>query len=152
MLLLVGAMVSACADEPVTLDSPILDPAETTTCNAFLDDLPRRLAGEEKRKVNPAAALGRAWGDPAIIVRCGVDVPLEFDETSACQVANGVGWFVPDEQAEDQDADLVFTAVGYRPIVSVEVPGDYRPEGSAAVIAELAQPVEEHLELVQPCE
>ncbi len=125
---------------------------DRATCNAFLDDLPRRLAGEEKRKVNPAAALGRAWGDPAIVVRCGVGVPPEFDETSACVVANGVGWFVPDQQVDDQGSDLLFTAVGYRPIVSVEVPDDYRPEGSAAVIAELADPVDQHLELVDDCD
>jgi hypothetical protein len=85
-------------------------------------------------------------------VRCGVDVPADFDATAHCEVANGVGWFVPDEQIDDQDADLVFTAVGYRPIVSVEVPHDYRPEGSAAVIADLAGPVMDHLELVDPCE
>jgi hypothetical protein len=59
---------------------------------------------------------------------------------------------VPEAQVDDQDADLVFTAVGYRPIISVAVPGDYRPEGSAAVIAELAEPVQAHLELVEPCE
>ena len=59
---------------------------------------------------------------------------------------------MPEEQIDDQDSDLVFTAVGYRPIVSVDVPHDYRPEGSAAVIADLAEAVEEHLELVEPCE
>ena len=85
-------------------------------------------------------------------MRCGVGVPAEFDEFAPCEVANGVGWFVPEDQIDDQDADLVFTAVGYRPIVSVEVPHDYRPEGGAAVIAELAQPVRDHLELVDDCE
>ncbi len=150
--LLASVVLTGCADEPVTLDSPVLDEADLATCNSFLDDLPRRLAGEEKRKVNPAAALGRAWGDPAIIVRCGVDVPPEFTETSPCEVANGVGWFVPESQVDDQDADLSLTAVGYRPIVSVEVPHDYRPEGSAAVLADLAEYVEKHLELVDDCD
>jgi len=67
-------------------------------------------------------------------------------------VADGVGWFVPLEQIDDEDADLVFAAVGYRPIVSVDVPHDYRPEGGAAVIADLAEPVKDHLELVDDCE
>jgi Protein of unknown function (DUF3515) len=151
VLLLAVASLAGCADEPVTLDSPPTSTEDLAACEEFLDDLPRRLAGEEKRKVNPAAALGRAWGDPAIVVRCGVDVPAEFDQTSACEVADGVGWFVPEAQIEDQDADLVFTAVGYRPIVSTSVPADYRPEGSAAVIAELADPVQTHLDLVNDC-
>ena len=150
--LLAALTLSACADEPVAIDSPPVSEQDFETCKAFLGDLPRRLDGHEGRKVNPAAALGRAWGDPAIVVRCGVGVPEGFDETAHCEVANGVGWFVPDDQIDDQDADLVFTAAGYHPIVSVDVPHDYRPEGAAAVIAELAGPVEDHLELVDPCE
>jgi Protein of unknown function (DUF3515) len=136
----------------VDIDSPPVDDQDFETCKAFLADLPRRLTGEEGRKVNPAAALGRAWGDPAIVVQCGVGLPEEFDETSHCEVANGVGWFVPEDQVDDQDADLLLTASGYTPVVSVAVAADYRPEGSAAVLAELAAPVKEHLELVDSCE
>ncbi len=150
--LLAALTLSACADEAVAIDSPPVSERDYETCTGFLRDLPRRLAGHEGRKVNPAAALARAWGDPAVVVRCGVGVPAEFDETAHCEVANGVGWFVPEEQFDDQDADVVLTAVGYEPIVSVDVPGDYRPEGSAAVLAELADAVQDHLELVDPCE
>ena len=146
-----GMSLAGCADEPVTLTSPSVSPADLATCNAFLDSLPNRLAGHDRRKVNPAAALGRAWGDPPIIVRCGVGVPADFDPTGTCQVANGVGWFVPQSEIDDQGTDIVFTAVGYRPIVSVEVPHDDRPEGGAAAITDLAQPVKDHLKLVEPC-
>ena len=59
---------------------------------------------------------------------------------------------MPDDVIADQEADVTFTAVGYRPIVSIEMPHDYRPEGGAAVIAELAQPVKDNLELVDDCE
>jgi hypothetical protein len=144
-------LLAGCADGPVTLSSPAVSAADLETCNAFLDDLPDSLAGHERRKVNPAAALGRAWGDPPIIVRCGVGVPPEFDQFSSCEVANGVGWFVPDEQFDDQEADATLTAVGYRPMVSVTVPAKYRPEGPAAAIAELAQAVKDHLEKVDDC-
>jgi hypothetical protein len=149
--LLLALPLAGCADEPVTLDSPDVTPEVLRTCDAFLDDLPGRLAGHERRKVNPAAALGRAWGDPPIIVRCGVGVPDGFDQFSSCEVANGVGWYVPEEQFDDQDADATLTAAGYRPVVSVTVPGKYRPEGPAAAIADLAQAVQDHLELVQDC-
>jgi hypothetical protein len=151
-LLLAAATLSACADEPVTLDSPALSSADERTCNAFLDDLPRTLADHERRKVNPASALGRAWGDPAIIVRCGVGVPDGFGAASLCEVANGVGWYVDPAVISDQGMDATLTAVGYRPLVSVTVPADYRPEGAAAAIAELAQPVKDHLRLVHKCE
>ncbi len=149
---MVPLLLAGCADEPVTLTSPdAVSAADLATCEAFLDDLPSSLAGHERRKVNPAAALGRAWGDPAIIVRCGVGVPPEFDQLAACEVADGVGWFVPDDQFDDQDADAVLTAVGYRPRVSVTVPAKYRPEGPAAAIAQLAQAVKDHLEKVDDC-
>ncbi|MBF4770216.1 DUF3515 domain-containing protein [Nocardioides agariphilus] len=140
-------MLTACADEPVTLESPVLDEADTATCDAFLDALPRRLDGEEKRKVNPAAALGRAWGDPPIIVRCGADVPSSFDQTPACQVVGGVGWFA----TEDRSGDQVFTAVDHFPIVSVQVPGD-ESDRTDDVLADLAAPIEGHLEPIDACD
>ena len=151
LLLPLALLLAGCADEPVTLSSPDVSAADLDTCDAFLDDLPNTFAGHEKRKVNPAAALGRAWGDPPIIVRCGVGVPPEFDQFSSCEVANGVGWFVPEDQFDDQQADATLTAVGYRPVVSVTVPAKYRPEGPAAAIAELAQAVKDHLEKVDDC-
>jgi hypothetical protein len=150
--LLAAATLTACADEPITLDTPPVSAEDLAACQAFLDDVPRRLDGEERRKVNPASALGAAWGDPAIVVRCGVGVPAEFDQFAHCEVANDVGWFVPEDVIADQDADATFTAVGFRPIVSVELPHDYRPEGGAAVIAELAAVVKDNLELVDDCE
>ena len=150
-MLSLALLLTGCADGPVTLSSAKVSAADLATCNGFLDDLPNSLAGHERRKVNPAAALGRAWGDPPIIVRCGVGVPPEFDQFSSCEVANGVGWFVPDEQFDDQDADATLTAVGYRPLVSVTVPATYRPEGPAAAISELAQAVKDHLEKVDDC-
>ena len=76
---------------PIQLE-PQVSAEDLAACNEFIDDVPRRLAGEERRKVNPANSLGAAWGDPAIIVRCGVDVPAEFDEFAACEVANDVGY------------------------------------------------------------
>ena len=113
--LLAALTLAACADEPVTLDPPQVSAEDLAACNAFIDDVPRRLDDEERRKVNPANSLGAAWGDPAIIVRCGVGVPAEFDQAAHCEVANDVGWFVPDDVIADQDADATFTAVGLPP-------------------------------------
>jgi hypothetical protein len=69
--LLLVATLTGCADEPITLEQPQVSAEDLAACNAFLEDVPRRLDGEERRKVNPANSLGAAWGDPAIIVRCG---------------------------------------------------------------------------------
>ena len=86
-------------------------------------------------ETEPKDPLGAAYGEPAIIVVCGVDVPDGFNETSACEEANRVGWYAPPEQYDDQSADVTIFAVTYRPVVELRLPSDYRPAGLAAPTA-----------------
>ena len=144
--------LGSCADEPVTISSPDVSPAVRATCEQFLADVPAVLAGERKRALTRNGALGAAWGDPAIVVTCGGELPDNFDRFAECVEANGVGWFVPAGSEDDQSSAAVVTAAGYRPVVQVTVPGDYRPEGVASVIAQLAGPVRDHLKLVDRCQ
>jgi hypothetical protein len=116
-----------------------------------VDAFPDAVADQSRRKTQPAAALGGAWGDPAIVAQCGVPVPTDFNRTSACQTANGVGWYVPDDQFSDQSSDIVISTVGYRPILQVTVPATYRPNGMAAAMVELAPMVKQFTKLVKPC-
>lgn len=150
--LLLSSLLAGCgALGPVAVTSPEVSAADRAACEALLGDLPEVLAGEDVREVSPASALGAAWGDPAITLTCGVSLPEEFDEFSSCEEADGVGWFVPVDQVEDQSADVTLTAAGFRPIVQVVLPGSYRPEGAATVITQLGKPVSRHLELVDEC-
>ena len=135
----------------VAVDSPSPGARDLATCTRLLEALPATLVHEDSRPVTPAGAPAAAWGDPPITLTCGAAVPPEFNEFSSCTLANGVGWFVPDAQRQDESSDVTWTAVGYRPVVSVHVPADYRPAGAAGVIASLAGPVKQTLELVQPC-
>lgn len=146
-------LLTACSEGPVELVTPDLDPEALAACEAFVADLPESLADEASRDVEPPDALGAAFGDPAIVVRCGVAVPADFDEAvSSCEVANGVGWYVAPEEFDDQEADVTLTAAGYRPVVSVTVPGGYRPDGPAAAIAQVAASVDAHLTLIENCD
>ena len=144
-LLLVG-----CSD-PVEIDPPDLDPEEQAACEAFADDLPETLADEKPVDTEPEDPLGGAYGDPAIAVVCGVDVPDDFDNTSMCEEVNKVGWYAPPEQYDDQSSDVTIFAVTHRPVVELRVPADYRPNGLAAALAELSGPVEQTLERVDDC-
>ena len=150
-LLLVPALASCSDTGPVPVDSPSVGEADRATCEAFLDDLPGTLAGQERRDVTPTDALGSAWGDPAITLTCGASLPADFDRFATCVEADGVGWFVPVAESSDQSSDVTLTAAGYRPIVRVELPATYRPEGAASVLSQLAQPVKDRLELVDRC-
>ena len=71
------------------------------------------------------------------MLECGVAVPDDFTRSSGCQVANGVGWYVPDSQIDDQSADVVMSTAGYRPVLQVSIPASYRPNGVAAAMVEL---------------
>jgi hypothetical protein len=116
-----------------------------------VDDLPDQVADELRRPVDPDDALGAAWGEPAITMTCGGAMPSSFDRFSSCEVADGVGWFVPPDQFEDLSSDAVMTTVGYRPVVQVRVPASYRPEGTAAAMIDLAPALKKHLRLIRPC-
>ncbi len=146
-----GLALTACGKEPVSVPTLRLTAADQAVCQRVVHALPDTVAGQDKRKTQPAAALGGAWGDPAIVVQCGVGVPPEFSRTSACTVADGVGWFVPESQADDQSADVVMTNPGYRPVLQVTVPASYRPSGLAAAMVQLAPVVKQYTELVHPC-
>jgi hypothetical protein len=139
------------AGEDVSIDSPAPDAGDRAACARILAALPDSLAGEGRRTVTPRDAPGAAWGDPAMVLTCGVDRPAEFDEFATCVEANGVDWFVPAEQVEDDSLDVTFSTAGYRPVVQLNVPAEYRPEGGAAALAELAKPLRKRLETVQPC-
>ncbi len=143
--------LSGCAAGPVRIDTADLAPADRTACGAFLADLPDELAEESPRDVEPADSLGAAYGDPAIVITCVDAAPTGFDELAACQQVNDVGWYVPDEQVADQEAEAVLTALSHSPFVQVEIPADYRPDGAAAVLAELSRPISENLALVDEC-
>ncbi|QIX26180.1 DUF3515 domain-containing protein [Nocardioides sp. JQ2195] len=126
------------------IDSPDVDDSTEATCRSFLDALPSELADQESVEVSPDGALGRAWGDPAIVVTCGVPMPEEFDKFSACWETDGVGWFVPDGQVEDPAADVTLTTIGYAPNVQIHLPGELRPPD--AVTVEVGAVVKETLQ------
>ena len=150
MLSGVLAVLAGCSAGPVTLTSPVMPATEEATCRDLLADVPDTLGDRERRDITPSDALGAAWGDPAIVMTCGGEPPI-LSPTAICEEANGVGYFVEDAALEDESADVTLVTVGYDPIITVEVPGEERPEGVAAAMAGLAATVEAHTDLVRPC-
>ncbi len=122
--------------------------SERKACADLVEALPDRVS-EQQRRETEGNPLGAAWGDPAIVLRCGVGTPSGYDKFAACQVADGLGWFVPDEQMADQGRDLVMTTIERSPRVEVLVPAEYRPP--PAVMVDLAEAIKRHTRLVKPC-
>ena len=135
-------LVAGCAG-PVQVAEPTLDPAGRATCDAVLAALPDQVLQSTTRPTRPGV-LSRAWGDPAIVLRCGVPTPPGLTATSECVEVNGVGWFR--EQAE---GGTLFTTIGRAVAVEVGVPAGYAPE--VDVLVDLAAAIDDHNPVVQPC-
>ncbi|MFI2279766.1 DUF3515 domain-containing protein [Nocardia beijingensis] len=90
--------------EPLVLGPVPAPAAEGPACAALLPALPADLGEFTKSTlVEPAPPATRAWqraagGDP-IVLRCGLDRPLEFNRASPLQIVNGVQWFEVRDQA-----------------------------------------------------
>ena len=118
--------LSGCAS-PVA--APTVSPSPPG-CAELLAEVPTRISGQERREVEPDNGTTAAWGDPPVVLRCGVTAPAGLRPDSSLTEVNGVAWF-----AEQRSRGYVFTTVGRTPAVEVTVPDAYAPEGS--VLAQL---------------
>jgi hypothetical protein len=109
--------------------------------------LPQKLDDLDRRRVAPAAALGAAWGDPAVVLTCGVADTIP--PTAICAEADGVGWYIPAEDSNDQSLTLEMTSMGLRPAVHLTVPADYRPPPK--ILVGLASAMKQALARVPGC-
>ena len=82
---------------------------------------PSTVSGMTRRPTDPDSPGVRAWGDPAVIARCGV-AALGPTETECIEV-DGVGW-IPQSLSDGTR----FTSFGTDPAVEVLVPKTYAPE------------------------
>jgi Protein of unknown function (DUF3515) len=129
---------------PPAIETGEMTDAEAQACRDLVADLPDTVGGQSAVEVQGDTGYGAAWGDPAIVLTCGVD-GIDISDAPPCTVVDGVGWVVPDEGGDE----TTFTADGFRPRVRVVVPDDYAPE--AEVLTELGGLVRGHLELEDRC-
>ncbi len=148
-LVLVAGLAAGCGSGNVPVDSPSPSGAHARACSELLDALPDSVAGEQRRTVEPEDAYAAAWGDPAIVLRCGVPRPEGYDEFATCQETNGVGWFIPEKQITGEPEEIVMTTVGREQSVEVRLPEEYWPPAEAMV--DLADAIKRSTREVDPC-
>jgi Protein of unknown function (DUF3515) len=139
LLLLVP--LAGCGSE-LSVDTYPTTPDTKVDCGGLFADRPVKVAGQKDRLVKGENAA--AWGDPAIILRCGVEKPKGLGLASRCDMVAGVGWF-----SETTSDGYLFTTIGRKYFVSVEVPHDYAPEADALV--DLSDSIGRHDPVVKPC-
>jgi hypothetical protein len=133
------AVLAACSggsSGPLSVATPSPARQVATFCRALHDALPHRLDGRAATPVSPKSALTAAWGDPAVVLRCGVVKPATLRPTSETIAINDVRWFLH----ETHDA-YVFTTYGREAFVEVRIPMSVPREEATAPLVDLARPV-----------
>jgi hypothetical protein len=143
-----AVLVSACGG-PVGVDVPALGPAEESNCSELVGALPDTVDGAARRDVDPEDAPAAAWGDPPILLRCGVEMPREYDDFATCQETNGVGWFIPEEQMTGSPRAITMTTIGRDVNIEVSMPVEHFPPANTMV--DLSGAIKRTTELVDPC-
>lgn len=132
--------------EPLALGPVPAPAAEGPACAALLPALPADLGDYRAATlVEPVPPATRAWqrdeeaAEP-IVLRCGLDRPLEFDRASALQIVNGVQWF---ELRDPAAASSTWLAVDRETYIALTVPDGSGPtplqEVSDAITATLPE-------------
>ncbi|HEX5511159.1 MAG TPA: DUF3515 family protein [Actinomycetales bacterium] len=127
--LLLSPALAACTTTVTVQAAPhATDPA----CAEMLVSLrgADELAGRPRHEVSAQSAA--AWGDPPIVLRCGVEPPGPSTET--CIEANGVDWV---GSVDPATGDARYVTFGRVPAVEIRVPDAGTGELSDA-LAQLA--------------
>ncbi|HEU4512745.1 MAG TPA: DUF3515 domain-containing protein [Nocardioidaceae bacterium] len=143
-----GLLLAGCGG-PLEVDAPELSGSAASTCDELVGALPETVDDVERREVEPAGAPAAAWGEPAIVLRCGVEMPPAFDDFSTCQETNGVGWYIPDEQMTGSPTEITMTTIGRDVNIEVALPEEHFPPANAMV--DLADAIKQTTEEIDPC-
>jgi hypothetical protein len=121
-------------DESVAVPVPSAEAAGY--CRALHAQLPKKIDGMPGRALKPASELTAGWGDPTIVLRCGVPRPADDDDvnTPGAEVG-GVSW----SWQQDPDGSARLTTTLRKAYVELLLPARYAHD--ATPLAELAPAV-----------
>ncbi|GES32125.1 DUF3515 family protein [Streptomyces angustmyceticus] len=138
--LLVGAAVVLAAAASVVAYESVSSPtfgldaapgAGSAACARIADGYPDEIAGAGRTSTGLAGAA--AWGDGAVVARCGLDKPLPTKE--ACAQVDGVDWVW--RTSPDDDGRTLLVTYGRSPAVEVRI--DTRRAAPDAVLIDLSR-------------
>lgn len=131
LALLLAAVGCSSADGDVSAVVPSPSATVTELCRNLDRTLPSSVDDQHRRDPSPASALTAGWGNPAIILRCGVERPAEMSNTEADGVeVNGVGWLLE----KRDDGSFRFTTALRTAYVEVTIPEDRTADGLAPLV------------------
>ncbi|MEU6659802.1 DUF3515 domain-containing protein [Streptomyces sp. NPDC046821] len=131
--------VSGCssADDTAHAAVPTPDSKVTGLCQNLHKRLPEKVDGHERNDPSPRSELTAGWGDPAIILRCGVQRPALMDDPKTLPVqVNGVDW----AYSKRADGSQVLTTALRLAYVEVTLPKSLAAEGAGPLV-DFAEPI-----------
>ncbi|MFH0173057.1 DUF3515 domain-containing protein [Streptomyces cacaoi] len=131
LALLLAAVGCSSADGDTSAAVPSPSASVTKLCRNLDEALPSTVDDLGRGDPSPASALTAGWGNPAIILRCGVERPDKMSDENADGVeVDGVGWLL-----EEQDGGAFrFTTTLRRAYVEVTIPKDRTGDGMAPLV------------------
>nr|WP_255955498.1 DUF3515 domain-containing protein [Streptomyces sp. ODS25] len=131
--LLVAFAAAGCTstDEAASAAVPSPDASTATFCRHLDRQLPRRVDDLSRVDPTPQSALTAGWGDPAIILRCGVPRPAQMDDPKERSVeVNGVDWI----EEKNDDGSYRLTTTLRKAYVEVIIPEQRTARGLNPII------------------
>ncbi|MFF8645417.1 DUF3515 domain-containing protein [Streptomyces sp. NPDC015345] len=133
---------AACSatDDQASVVVPSPEAKAAGLCRDLHAQLPRKVDGLERSDPGPKSELTAGWGDPAIILRCGVERPPEMIDPEYAGKngvrVNGVAWLL---QKRD-DGSYVFTTGARLAYVEVTLPKERTGDGLSP-LTDFAAPI-----------
>ncbi|MEW2619935.1 DUF3515 domain-containing protein [Streptomyces sp. NPDC048106] len=144
-LLLAGAGCSS--DDSATVAAPRPDAKTAPLCRSLHEVLPAKVDGQRRADPGPRSVYTAGWGNPAIILRCGIVRPPKMTDPKVAEGqdpdaiaggVNGVDWLME----KRSDGTWRFTTSGRRAYVEVTLPKRLSgPDDSTQVLEDLAPAV-----------
>ena len=113
---------------PVSASAPPDTSAATvSTCAKVISALPLQLTGLDLRRTvsNPPSSSIVAWGDPPVVLRCGVSRPKSLVPGSSAQYISTTGQGGPFYDVTTGSAANVYTSVDRAVYIKITVPAQY---------------------------
>lgn len=128
-LVLTAGVLASCSDAVRVAPLP---GADTPQCEAASAAWPADLQGLERRATATQSVTVAAWGDPAVIARCGGTPPGPSE--NPCIEVDGVDWL-----ALPLEDGMQFVTFGRSPAIEVLIPQAY---GSSAALGGFTEAVD----------
>ncbi len=130
------SVLAACSGGPAVRVSPPRG-EDPRACSRLQEALPGKVAGQDRRDTLPTSDRTAAWGDPPVVLRCGVARPSDLRPTSQLLEIDGVEWFL-----DERRSAFVFTTVHRQAYVEVRVPGATPRERATNPLVDLAPAIQ----------